>query len=76
MEQENAGTTELTLVDEEEVHEEEHAEAEEYEDEFLEKSLVAGEDVLVKEAEGDVTSGDGEGLHNLPCERERHFWLK
>ena len=82
VEQENAGTTELTLVDEEEVDEEEDVEEKEYEDEVLEESLVAGEDVLVKEAEeGDVASGDDEGLHNLPCvkenrERERHFWLK
>ena len=36
---------------------------EEYEDEDLEEALVAGEDVLVKEAEEAL--GDGEGLYNL-----------
>ena len=71
VEQENAGTTELTLVDEEEVDEEEDVEEKEYEDEVLEESLVAGEHVLVMEAEeGDVALGDDEGLHKLPCVKE------
>jgi len=60
VEQEMVGTAELNFVDEEEVEEE-------YEVEALEESLVAGEDVLVKEVEeGDIASGDDDVLHNLP----------